>query len=622
MKSTIYKIAISVILSCFILFPLSAKQLFVSPEGDDSADGSSSGNAFKTLSKAVDAAEEGDEIVLLGIIDISQEPADKIYNSDAYNKNNQGVKILDKGLTISGDPNQTRTKTGFTGNKTTTCLRLDGLNKKVTIRNLTIKEGNPTSDKGAGCFIRNANVEFDNVSFQNNQNYGKVYDDSHKFGGAIFMTATDLEKYEVTVRNCLFMGNSNKDGGCIGSQGGKLRVYNTSFVSNDCSDVSGSEGAFFGTEPQEAVDVYFRNVKVVSNYVSNRGGAIYMKHRTDKKNLKMVFENTTFNLNKANGDNGGVLFFENDRANTTDEILFVNCTMYGNYCKQKGGVFYLGKGMENSTFDVVNCTMTYNTTTGNEGNGGAVYIMNDCKKLTKRFYNCIIENNKSGDITNMVNSDFMVQYPNIEQSELEIQNSFIGHDSYDNMQKRTAEGTDFTKNNYFDYFANSGSLSGLSSYFDYYAEECFAIPLDSKISDKAMNYGNAQYLQALNINTDQVGKIRPFANGKCYAGSCEATEEELDYDIYALAVEKTEIESDQEDATVKAYYTNNGLVVESTQTIEKAEIYNLSGKLIASEKLAGQNTREEIYVNNLNPDIYIIRVVSGGKTYSQKIMIR
>ena len=232
--------------------------------------------------------------------------------------------------------------------------------------------------------------------------------------------------------------------------------------------------------------------------------------------------------------------------------------MYGNYCKQKGGVFYLGKGMENSTFDVVNCTMTYNTTTGNEGNGGAVYIMNDCKKLTKRFYNCIIENNKSGDITNMVNSDFMVQYPNIEQSELEIQNSFIGHDSYDNMQKRTAEGTDFTKNNYFDYFANSGSLSGLSSYFDYYAEECFAIPLDSKISDKAMNYGSAQYLQALNINTDQVGKIRPFANGKCYAGSCEATEEELDYDIYALAVEKTEIESDQEDATVKAYYTNNG----------------------------------------------------------------
>ena len=336
----------------------------------------------------------------------------------------------------------------------------------------------------------------------------------------------------------------------------------------------------------------------------------------------MVFENTTFNLNKANGDNGGVLFFENDRANTTDEILFVNCTMYGNYCKQKGGVFYLGKGMENSTFDVVNCTMTYNTTTGNEGNGGAVYIMNDCKKLTKRFYNCIIENNKSGDVTNMVNSDFMVQYPNIEQSELEIQNSFIGHDSYDNMQKRTAEGTDFTKNNYFDYFANSGSLSGLSSYFDYYAEECFAIPLDSKISDKAMNYGNAQYLQALNINTDQVGKIRPFTNGKCYAGSCEATEEELDYDIYALAVEKTEIESDQEEATVKAYYTNNGLVVESTQKIEKAEIYNLSGKLIASEKLAGQNTREEIYVNNLNPDIYIIRVVSGGKTYSQKIMIR
>ena len=112
-----------------------------------------------------------------------------------------------------------------------------------------------------------------------------------------------------------------------------------------------------------------------------------------------------------------------------------------------------------------------------------------------------------------------------------------------------------------------------------------------------MNYGNAQYLQTLNINTDQVGKIRPFTDGKCYAGSCEATEEELDYDIYALAVEKTEIESDQEDATV-------------------------SGKLIASEKLAGQNTREEIYVDNLNPDIYIIRIVSGGKTYSQKIMIR
>ncbi|WP_423780967.1 T9SS type A sorting domain-containing protein [Coprobacter fastidiosus] len=51
-------------------------------------------------------------------------------------------------------------------------------------------------------------------------------------------------------------------------------------------------------------------------------------------------------------------------------------------------------------------------------------------------------------------------------------------------------------------------------------------------------------------------------------------------------------------------------------------MYSLSGNLITSEKLSGQNTREEIYVNNLNPDIYIIRVVSGGKTYSQKIMIR
>ena len=92
--------------------------------------------------------------------------------------------------------------------------------------------------------------------------------------------------------------------------------------------------------------------------------------------------------------------------------------------------------------------------------------------------------------------------------------------------------------------------------------------------------------------------------------------------MYALAVEKTEIQSDQENATVKAYYTNNGLVVESTQTITKAEIYSLSGKLIASEKLSGRNIREEIYVDNLNPDIYIIRIVSGGKTYSQKIMIR
>ena len=622
MKSTICKIAISVILSCFILLPLSAKQLFVSPEGDDSADGLSYGSAFKTLSKAVDTAGEGDEIVLLGIIDISQEPTEKIYSSDAYNKNNQGVKILDKGLTISGDPNQTRTKTGITGNKITTCLRLDGLNKKVTIRNLTIKEGNSASDKGAGCFIRNANVEFNNVSFQNNQNYSKIFDDGHKFGGAIFMTATDLEKYEITIRNCLFIGNSNKDGGCIGSQGGKLRVYNTSFVSNDCSGVSGSEGAFFGTEPQEAVDVYFKDVKVISNSVSNRGGAIYMKHRTDKKNLKMVFENTTFNQNRANGDNGGVLFFENDKANTTDEILFVNCTMYGNYCKQKGGVFYLGKGMENSSFDVINCTMTYNTTTGNEGNGGAIYIMNDCKKLTKKFYNCIIENNKSGDITNMKHSDFMVQYPNIEQNELDIQNSFIGYDSYDNMQKRCAAGTDYTKNNYFDYFANSGSLSGLSSYFDYYAEECFSIPLDSKISDKAMEYGNAQYLQTLNINTDQVGKIRPFTNGKCYAGACEATEEELDYDVYALAVEKTQIDTEEECTVVKAYITGNGLVAESTSGIEKAEIYNLSGKLIISEQLSGQNTREEISVNNLNSDMYIIRIVSGGKAYSQKIIIR
>ena len=36
------------------------------------------------------------------------------------------------------------------------------------------------------------------------------------------------------------------------------------FLSNDCSDVSGSEGAFFGTEPQEAVDVYFRDIEYMT----------------------------------------------------------------------------------------------------------------------------------------------------------------------------------------------------------------------------------------------------------------------------------------------------------------------------------------------------------------------
>lgn len=37
----------------------------------------------------------------------------------------------------------------------------------------------------------------------------------------------------------------------------------------------------------------------------------------------------------------------------------------------------------------------------------------------------------------------------------------------------------------------------------------------------AINLGDAQYLQRLNVNTDQAGTSRLFAKNKCYAGAAE-----------------------------------------------------------------------------------------------------
>ena len=163
MKTCTFKQAASLLLCCLIT-TASAKEIYLSSNGKDKNDGTTPATAVKTLSKALSLADKGDEIKVSGFIDISKEPTSDQYGNGCYNlKGNQGVKFPNKALTITGDDRET---CGFDGTSNsgngTGCLRLDGVYDGLTVKNLTIKNGDPCGDKGGGAYIRGGKITFDN----------------------------------------------------------------------------------------------------------------------------------------------------------------------------------------------------------------------------------------------------------------------------------------------------------------------------------------------------------------------------------------------------------------------------------------------------------------------------
>jgi hypothetical protein len=398
---------------CFILLScihaLSAKEIYLSSNGDDAKNGLSSENAVATLTKALSLIpdnETGNIINVSGFIDISKETS-----------NSAGISFnREIHCSIEGSEN---TASGFDGNQTTGIFTFQNVPADVTFKNLTFQNGK-SNEGGAVKIINSGSFIFDHCIFKNNQAEGN--------GGAITIKSSALSGNAVVIRNSLI-------------------AYNES-----------------------------------------TGGA------------------------------GGGIFIHNGTVNNTIQVSLINSTVYGNLSKTYGGAVFVSGNVAGSSFSLINCTLTENHTQGNGGHGAGLNFRDAAQGMIRYFYNSIIEDNTALNGGNLVYSDLASnQNPNEGTEDLIVRNTYIGA-----LLASAGTYKDQPEYNNTIKYGNTQAAGLANPSADYIASQN-SVPLE--FESEALKKGDALYLQALNINTDQLGNLRAFQDKRCAAGAVEVPAE-------------------------------------------------------------------------------------------------
>lgn len=503
MKTILKRLSVVLLLGGLVMVA-SAKDIYLSSAGKDKNDGTTTATAVKTLCKALSIAERGDVIKISGFIDITKEPVEDKYGNGCFNKNgNQGVFIPDKDLTFIGDNRET---CGFDGKSSaargTCCLRLYWIGK-TTFKNLTIKNGDPRGDKGAGVYICSGVHTFENCAFINNRNF--ALNTACTRGGAIFYDGNNAQS-KITLKNCIFKDNMNKEGSDIFLYCGGLLAENCKFEGTDATMFKGSEGGVLKTNAEgQFSDIVFRNC-IIKNYkVEAKGGVFFLRHiRSEGYPINLRVEECMIYNNEAQNHQGGVCALSYGTPAGVDHIAFINTTIAGSKSKRGGAIMLEKSADATSTLDLINCTIT-----GNHAElGGGVRIDNGAQGIVKHIYNCVIEGNiEKGEYP----SDISIQYNTPDNKELVIKNSYIG------CERSGKLSADMKTGNVFDYESDKFVLADKP---DTYIIKYNCIPL--KEGSSAFIYGDPQYLKNVGIAVDQLQKTRPFINNKCAVGAVES----------------------------------------------------------------------------------------------------
>lgn len=416
-------------------FTASAKDLYVSAQGDDSNDGLTSATAKKTLTALDAIIEKNDVVYVSGILNLDNEvPADFNpavgYGAGDLNDlggvfvSHDGGKKLGFNIASRGSKNWQgitfiggdREEDGFSGGGKWGHFILRGKNEGgTTFKNLCFVDGISNQDGGTIYIKDEAIATFDNCVFRNNHpDWEKTYkledkawkpaNNASERGGCLRMENNCV----VNINNCLFESNINRHGGAVMITGtangtnntGGVTITNSQFIGNTawCFDdpeqyLDNSQGA--------AIEVWSLNgdcyLKVDhclfdSNKVWNNGGAIYVYdnilygHYAD-----IIVSNSAFYYNEA--ERGGALQISNfangamerkEYLTKTKNINLLNCTFVGNNARTDGGAILYWGAMTDPTqpdypqdeLRMVNCTLIGNSTEGNAGHGAGYKEMN------------------------------------------------------------------------------------------------------------------------------------------------------------------------------------------------------------------------------------------------------
>lgn len=651
--------AVFSLLMCASVSWASAADIYVSNgAGDDTKDGLSPANAVKTISKAFTISLVGDVIHIMDMINLSNEPtktgargdidiagltSTKTYTVNGvtyttWNVNGKlGIIPHTRSVTIVGDD---KASCGFDGNNASCLIRQDlsalGANNGgtgvpgitvITYKNLTFKNGKSDDASGGGGFYLRGGfptvftaANFENCDFLTNT--GNQGASTLKTGGGLFMKHGQL-----SLKKCRFAENMGSKGAAMYLEGGDITLDSCVIENHDLTLVANSNAAAILTTVPSAgviINLNIKNTLFKNNKSATYGGAFACTETnaitTGATNVK--FTNCAFVNNTTGTGLGGAVFVNNFLAGTTADISFVNTTFAGNQAgATTSGAIAVSSLLQNSKFNMINCTVSGNKVSGTSGAGGAgVMFLKGSLASIRTIKNSIIENNTAVDANPANEADYadlgmednvdattQVVTPNyVAGTTLIIDKSLIGSSKYVGFD--THFPAPANKVNYV--FALNGSIvNSFKAKLGAFDEDKNYFPLLA--GSEAIGFGLTSYLTGLNpsVLTDQIGRYRP-AN-TCSAGAYEFTT--------ATTPPPAGLKNVQKGSLVVYRNANNQLVVNSTaDNTGIITVCNMMGQVVASTQFTGAVTTVN---KSLRAGAYVVMLQVDGVTTTQKVIL-
>jgi len=526
------------------ILSVSANDVYVSETGNDNNDGFSAAAPLATVGKALTLVDDGGTIHVSGWIYTCLDEANPLPDGDP---NHSGFPI-DKTVTVQGTDKATD---GFIGNYIdfSTFISSSGRfftvnnNGVLNLKNLTLKDGVGTNRSG-GVFVNGGMLTAEDVVFDHCQSITTGTDPAR--GGAI-----EVEKTPgVFFTRCLFINNE-----------------------------------------------------------APKGGVFYIQD-TQNPNVELRFEACSFVGNKSSqgGASCGALFFRLMAENLTINIL--NCTFSGNINASTGGVVYIYGAQESNVFNIVNCTIVDNIgQSSSSGSGAGIHVeaqSSEPRKPKINILNSIVEGNAVN--SGLTAEDLVFLYsPTAEK--VKISNSFIGAIFVRDSNIQGEIPTDCYAGvlpEYWNYMTRTPfNRFEIKSGIDAISADRYVYPLTEGAA--ALTLGNATFLQDLGVSTDQVGRTRAFAGGKCSAGAMEGAG--LPTGIYSAKLNEN----------LKVYQSGENLLIQSVNSeVISAELFSISGQKVAAKTAAGE---VNFSVTGLK-GVYIAKILVAGEVFTQKMIIK
>lgn len=223
----------------------------------------------------------------------------------------------------------------------------------LTISNSSIS-GNTAGDDGGGLWLSGGPFTIVNSTISDNT--------AGSDGGGLYL---DDSYYSSTISNTTIDGNTaGGDGGGISFEDGTFSMVNSTISGNTAGD--GGGGLWL-----DDIDATISDSTIDGNTAGGDGGGIYLYETL------MTISNSTLSGNSAT--NGGALYIANDDEESTTFIE--NSTISGNHASQDGGAIsiFMDEPYEIVSLDIVQSTITDNSTDGLEENNGGIALQDNAE---------------------------------------------------------------------------------------------------------------------------------------------------------------------------------------------------------------------------------------------------